>query len=70
MKNKNYHTGNLTSNCETFFIRNIKLKRFYCMVESISFLFHTPMSIAYLLWLISFYHSSFNVNKDFLLSVI
>lgn len=40
------------------------------MAESISFLFHTPRSIAYLLWLISFYHSSFNVNKDFLLSVI
>ena len=43
---------------------------FYCMAESISFLFHAPMSIAYLLWLISFYHSSFYVNKDFLLSVI
>ena len=40
------------------------------MAESISFLFHTPMSIAYLLWLISFYHSSFYVNKDSLLSVI
>ena len=40
------------------------------MAESISFLFHAPMSIAYLLWLISFYHSSFYVNKDFLLSVI
>ena len=43
---------------------------FYCIAESISFLFHIPMSIAYLLWLISFYHSSFYVNKDFLLSVI